>query len=344
VTAAELRSAQVRALDEAAPPASKLALDALARMWRRAEGVEAPAATPWPRLNAALGGGLWPGLHVLVGNTGSGKTQFALEIALHAARDGMPVLYVSLEGQVHQFTARQFSLLLSMLQPDVPAPTWSDLSRGKDRAGLERAENVAGPALVTMPWFRVESGIGNAWNAAHLADRAEAMAYAHADTHGEPRRPLVILDYLQLVGPTPDAQRDDLRERIRSAAIEAQNVARSGATVLVLSSVARSAEGLLAPSSRRQEQGTDPVGEGDPTRLVGLGKEAGEIEFSADTVLALAREEFTPGATPVHLAIAKQREGPPAWVHFTFNGQRFVERLPRTGPSPVSSLATSGLR
>src|SRR5439155_2018621 len=36
--------------------------------WRRVQGEERPLATPWPTVDAVLGGaGLWPGMYVLVG-------------------------------------------------------------------------------------------------------------------------------------------------------------------------------------------------------------------------------------------------------------------------------------
>src|SRR6185503_20448221 len=54
---------------------------AMARMERRALGLERPIPMPptWRAVAGLGGGGWWPGLHVLVGNTGSGKSQFALQ-------------------------------------------------------------------------------------------------------------------------------------------------------------------------------------------------------------------------------------------------------------------------
>jgi predicted ATP-dependent serine protease len=64
---------------------------------RRARGEEKPVPVPWPSVAREIGGGLWPGCHVLVGNTGTGKTQFALQLALHAAEQGVPVRYVGFD-------------------------------------------------------------------------------------------------------------------------------------------------------------------------------------------------------------------------------------------------------
>ena len=47
-------------------------------------------------LDAQLGGALLPGIHILIGNTGAGKTAFALQIA---ATCGFPAVYVTCEMQ-----------------------------------------------------------------------------------------------------------------------------------------------------------------------------------------------------------------------------------------------------
>jgi hypothetical protein len=53
---------------------------------------------PWPWLEEPIGrwlyrGGLFHGIHVVVGGPQSGKTAFAIELAEHAARTGSAVLY-----------------------------------------------------------------------------------------------------------------------------------------------------------------------------------------------------------------------------------------------------------
>jgi len=48
------------------------------------------------------------------------------------------------------------------------------------------------------------------------------------------------------------------------------------------------------------------------------------VEYSADSVLALTRSEYQEGAArPIHLCLAKNREGRTAWVDLTFNGNKF---------------------
>src|SRR5205823_529225 len=107
--------------------------DALERMERRARGDERPVPLPWSNVSAALGGGLWGGtLVTLVGDTGSGKTQWALQAAIHAAESGVPVCYVAPDSGVDQMVARIVALKARR--------KWSDLYVG--RAGAEVLKDV----------------------------------------------------------------------------------------------------------------------------------------------------------------------------------------------------------
>ena len=92
-----------------APPPPRLASvlgEALERMDARANGTEKPIATPWASFNDTMPGGIWPGLHVLVAGTGVGKSTWALQLGLHAAKRGSPVAYVGLELDSAQIALR----------------------------------------------------------------------------------------------------------------------------------------------------------------------------------------------------------------------------------------------
>jgi replicative DNA helicase len=310
-------------LDAAAPRLSWFEGEALAQMQLRAEGKLRPVQTPWKGLNTQLGGGLWPGMHVLSGTTGSGKTQMALQLAGFAAAAGVPTLYVALELNRPELLARLISAAFAESGRRV---SWSDLYQGRNPGALAEAKRDVIPMLRGLP-LHVEEGAAGQWQAATLEDRFKGIS----DYYG--KAPLIVLDYLQIVGPESDRQ--DLRMCIRSAALRARNVARRGATVLLLSSVSRENAKLLVPGDDQIRPGGE---RSDPSMLVGLGKESGEIEFTADTVLALSREEFDPAGTPMHLAIAKQRAGRPGWVSFRFDGSGFSAQQALTGASGLEEV------
>ncbi len=308
-------------LDTLAPRVGDFLADALDQMGRRARREETPIPLPWPGIARALRGGLWPGLHVLVGNTGSGKSQFALQLALHAARAGVPVLYVGLELGRSDLAARLLGLMAHR--------RWSGLWLGEDPE-LAALGDRFGPELAELP-FRLELAPPFGWDYTRLVHLTRAV------TAVEGKPPLVVLDYLQLV-QSPEEKREDLRERIGRAAYAGRAVARElNAAVLMVSSTARTNYAALRGEGEGAAKGPR-LGEGNPARLVGLGKESGEVEFAADSVLVLTREGWGKGPPPewssVHVAIAKVRAGVSSWWKLEFNGGWFREpgaATPREG-------------
>jgi len=297
------------------------------RVRARAEGRERAVATPWESVNAALGGGLWPGFHVVVGATGAGKSQWALQVAVHAAKaEGVPCLYLALELDGFGLYCRAASLVSwGRVQDETGkpcAPSWSALYTGKASApGFVAAELAALP----LHWCEAPPH-GFPYDA--LAPSVEALR-AQYPNHAGPV--VVVVDFLQLVS-SPDGAREDLRERIGRAAYACRAIARElNAVVIALSSTAR------RPPEKHNPLTVDRDDDGAYRRanlhdLVGLGKESGDVEYSADSVMVLCRETWPEGEAPpkggrrVHLAIAKLRAGEGSWCVLAFQGgTRFVD-------------------
>lgn len=264
----------------------------------RLEGREKPLPTPWTSVDAVLGEGLWPGLYVLVGGTGAGKTQWAVQLAVHAARAGQRVLYLALELSRRDLAARVVG--------DLSGVPWSRFLRAQVTADelsqvMHAAREVEGLPLHT------ECAPPYGYGADALASRAWAL-----------RPKLVVLDYLQLCA---GRGREEPRVTVGRVAYVARAIARDlGAVVLVLSSTARANyAGLVNDPSR------------DPADLVGLGKESGEIEYAADGVLVLARTAERPDARV--LVVAKNRHGPVGRAELTWSGTTFT--MPADDGPPV---------
>jgi replicative DNA helicase len=278
----------------------------------RAVGTLTPVATPWPTVNTLLGGGLFPGVHFLIGGTGSGKTQWALQVALHTARAGRPVVYVGLELGPEDLTARVLGL-----QTGTP---WSALFRGTDSDTLGMAIHQGERALRDLPlWLEFAPPFG--WQ----ADRMLTLARAH-------RPALLVIDFLQVVAPQDP--REDARTRVGRVAYLARALGRDlGVAVLALSSTAR---GNYADFDV-------PVDEVTPGSLLGVGKESGEIEYSADTVMVLGRgpmPTYGTGIRTAWISIEKQRAGCPGVAPLRFNGHRF-EGPPEAIPIKVEGIGRS---
>lgn len=304
-------------LDRIAPLLSASIPDALEMFRRRARGEERALPLPWECLNELLGGGLWPGAHVLVGGTGEGKTQAALEISLVAAINEHPVLYVGLELDVAQILARLAALLIAHVSTE-RAPNWSDIYRGSVPAAVERAAEIL-PNIAKLP-FRVEEAPPGGWAASSLLNRVAAIRERNPSAT---KAPVIIIDFLQLVGSEPDSRRQEAKEKIGSAAYMCREVARKhGACVLMLSSTSREGVKKIAEAGKAGD-----LGRVDASEFVGLGKESGDIEYSADTVMTLARQPREPEATGpslIHVAVGKQRGGERGWTLLRFDGLRFT--------------------
>jgi len=318
------------------PPAlGSFLAEALDRAHRRRLGTEKPIPLPdeWPELARQLGGGFWPGLHVLVAGTGTGKTTWALQVALAAATSGAPVAYVGLELDEFQVTLR--------VAAERARASWSALYLGK--ALPQTIDKVRSHAeeLGALP-FHVEGGKPQGWGADDLRELAARMRAAYPEESGPGSRPfLLVVDFLQLVGDETGADgkslRLDLRERIGRAAYAARQIARElGAAVLLVSSTARDKYAALGAAfdgaSLMWDRKAGKRTLLNPDAFVGLGKESGEIEYAADSVTVAARiaKDAEPvagaeGRTAVIFATSKLRYGPPGWTELRFNGHRFAE-------------------
>lgn len=311
--------------------------DELDRMRARGDGRSRPVPLPprWTKTADELRGGLWPGCYVLVGATGTGKTQWAFEVAYHAAtgRDAVPVLYIGLELDRAGMLAR-LAALASRSKGGIVS--WSSLYLG-DGGAIDRATKAGVIAeLAAAPLYLVR-GEARGWSYSDLDPKVAAMRRRH------PTGPaLVILDFLQLVSSPADA-REDLRERIGAAAYAARMAAvRYDATVLVLSATARGFYPLFAGGKVSDGGDVQPLGSGDPARFLGTGKEAGEVEYAADGVIALCREPDGPGRKS-WIAVAKSRTGRPergnGWIAYGFDGTTFTEDASAL-PSPKGRPAS----
>jgi KaiC/GvpD/RAD55 family RecA-like ATPase len=325
---------------EAAPGFERIGAfldDALERMRKRADGEERPAATPWPTLDAQLNGGLWPGLVVLVGNSGTGKSQLALQLSLQLARNGAPALYVGLELDRLGIAARLAAMSYRLQKPEEsPVAQWSELYTGRARdiftPKLPEVFTSARQHLAGLPFY-FEQGPPDGWAISELAPRVGQLRKMH------PKGPLlVVLDFLQIIGQEP-GERAELRERIRKAAYVGRAVARDyDAIVLLVSSTSREHYGKLSG----KEKGKDIVGWPHSLsfdELLGTGKESGEIEYAADVALVMCQKKR---GEPVYIAIAKQRAGVPSWVALDFDGCMFTNDRQMKAAGREETSATDG--
>lgn len=312
-------------------PLSELVESAMLRAERRAAGEEKPVPTPWKHLNATLGGGLWPGAHFLVAGTGVGKSQLSFQIARHAAKAGVPVGLIALELDEMQLVMR--------LAAEETGVRWSDVYNGKagelDMARVRRSAVEVGKLPIVTDF-----GQAMGWPASRLEHVVRSMRERYPEGPA-----LVVLDFIQLIAPETEGKPLDLRERIGRAGYLARNLSRQhGVSIVIVSSTARENYSKLSQTMRKLGLCVDKTKNGGTRRtvrfvdqLVGLGKESGEIEFSADSVNVLLQPETKEEVHPqigqlranegkvVVCASVKVRAGVPSWFALGFQHGRFVE-------------------
>lgn len=305
-------------------PAHLSIADALTAAWSnieaRAAGKLAPVPLPIASWAKILGGGFHPGVHLLVGPTKSGKSTLASQVALHAAQQGHPVGLCPIELGEEQATVRLLGELAEVPWSALMTGTL-DLSEVQRRTLMHSAE-----ALARLP-ITIEAMVGP-WPASNLRPLAAKLA-KQAEEHAG-RTPLVIVDFLQLAA-AEEGDRSDLRQTIGKAAYELHFAARNlGCAVLAISSTARAFYTLLGGVEGAMKQAgvrlraDGSVDYGDA--IVGVGKESGELEYSATSLNVLMR---VPGAGKGRMALVvpAQRFGPSGWVPVTLDGWRIDSPL-----------------
>jgi hypothetical protein len=194
------------------------------------------------------------------------------------------------------------------------------------------------------------------------ASRVHALAVAMRKKYPEPAeengsggpgsRPiLIVLDYLQIIGPEEDEEGRyktlDLRERIGRAAYALREVAtKYNISILVVASVAREKYGIwpmILNAELQWEFDAHRIVNRRvtfPDILVGLGKESGEIEYGADSVSVLSRvpDTYVDGrGESVVFVTAKGRATGARWTPMHFTGFRY-ESAPDGGAAVLEAL------
>jgi replicative DNA helicase len=280
--------------------------DATAAFEARVKGIPRGPVTGLAALDEALGGVLQPGLHVVHGSPGSGKTAFCLQVA---ATCGFPALYVTAEMRplelLRRITARVTGTFLGRLKSGELAPADS-LAKAKEAvAALPRlALADACDAFASPEWLR---------------EAARAV-------RGDERHVLLVVDSVHSwseAAPVPELTEYD---RLNAAIAELRVLAgQLGCPVLAVAERNRAsmaAGGLSASAGSRKFEYT-----GESV----LDLSAGDREREAPGAAVASMAPATPNETPVTLTIQKNRNGAAGKrLRLTFHGalQRFTDAGP----------------
>ena len=271
--------------DKEPPDIASGAIDYWAHVAKR----KATVGTSLAGLDNILGGGLEPQrLMILLGAPGGGKTTLANQIAVHAADSGRPVFYVTSEDI-------PFNLLAKTLARQAQTNYTAVL-----KAYDDQRERIA-QALKTYQGSKAATRLRylDATMGTTLSTIRERAA-AHFEQFKDGGSGILVVDYLQRLARSLSAYRDgkqDLRLAVTAIAEDLRSIA-TGLDCCVIA---------LAAQHRAS-------GYGAAKNALASGKESGDIEYTADTVMAIGDDEQrTMQVTWLQakvLRVDKNRQGP----------------------------------
>lgn len=271
----------------------------------------------FPAIDAMTRGFQRKDLIILAARPSMGKTSLALNFCVNVARK-KPVLIFSLEMDDEQIGDRIVIGELFRLRDKEGRPAVSSLdyaTRLSDEQ-FEMTQSIFNE-LFELPIFVIDK---RGLTAMDIRAKARKVKAEHPDLS------LIVIDYLQLVKPPPQGNRNwslvvgDIVREIRDLAGELD------VPIVLLSQLNR---GVEARENKRP--------------IMSDLRDSGNIEEFADVVMFLYREDYyypekaqqegTEGL--VEVIVAKQRKGPTGSVQLRFHKEftRFVEESPRRDAS-----------
>ena len=226
-------------------------------------------STGFKALDKAIGGGLFPRLYVLGAISSLGKTTFALQIADRIAASGHSVMIFSLEMPAEDLIARSISRLTYQI-----ARAKSNMRLAKSELGItaiERYERYTDDERETIKTAYLQYEAYAYDTVSIYTGRATAQEIrAKVETYIRATgcKPVVFVDYLQLIKPADELRRATAIEQLDDVVDKLAALRRELKTpVVVISSFNRANYNTVA----------------DATAFRG----SGLIEYTADAVITL---------------------------------------------------------
>ena len=234
--------------------------------------------TGFPKFDSMLGNGLLPEIHIIAGQTGTGKTSFALQIADHIAGSGQDVLYFALEMSRLELISKSISRISFINDPN-NSLTARDVMFCKTDGYLtdKQLQNLL---ISSRKYF---SEIGPNMFIPEIPEPISingimTIVKQHIQTYGKPA--IIVIDYLQLLAPVNEKHSDKQNVDVIMRGMKQINMVH-GIPVLAISSLNR--QSYTEKSSNSNGQRTTGKNE---VQLSGL-KESGSIEYTAGIVLGM---------------------------------------------------------
>lgn len=205
-----------------------------------------------------LTGGLYPGLYVIAATSSLGKTTFTHQISDNLAMSGHDVLFFSMEQSRLELVSKSLARLTA-LENIKTAVTSLQIRKGLVTGSVKSA--VANYKQKVSDRLSIVEGNFNC-NVSFIGD------YIRRYINKNNCKPIVVIDYLQILQPSDDVKKVSVKETVDSTVTELKRISRENElTIFIISSVNRS--NYLSPI--------------DFESL----KESGGIEYTADVIWGL---------------------------------------------------------
>jgi replicative DNA helicase len=242
--------------------------------------------TGFGELDALTGGMQCAELAILAARPSVGKTALACSLIRHAAGNGVPVFFASLEQKPREIADR-----LLAREGGIPSHLFRS---GRIFNGESERLRDARDALHQLAPIHIDES----------AHQTVSRIFSNARRlKRKAKIGLVVIDYLQLIAP--DNPKDPRHEQVSKISRRLKAMAKDlDLPVVALAQVSRAVEGRSDPRPRLSDL-----------------KESGGIEENADTVILLHRPDDKPNLLEVILA--KQRNGPTGFEVLEFEKEFF---------------------
>lgn len=222
--------------------------------------------TGFADLDAAIGGGLRPGINIVMAPPGNGKTTVALQMGDNMVAGGQEVILFSAEMAAEDILSKILSR--HSLATGVPMDANEILALGQREDGAEVAAALMAVYLpyaqhmIIVPRERIDS-----------SDTIGHIVGKYCDSTG--RKPVVIIDYLQILA-TKFPQGTDKQSVDAMLAKIGDVASKYGIAVILICSINR-------------ESYTKKM-------TISSCKDSGTIEYAAETIMALDYTDSTKGS------------------------------------------------
>lgn len=225
--------------------------------------------TGFSKLDTILDGGFYPGLYFVGAVSSLGKTTFCLQIADAVAAHGEDVLYFSLEMSSFEIMGKSISRLTHIAAErqhvaEIARPV-RDVLTGSRQEALQENQKTA---IIEAAGEYMESFGRNIHIIEAVGDLTVEDIRADVEKHIRitGRKPLVVIDYLQILAPSSDRMTD--KQAVDHTVVALRQLARDTRVT------------VFAISSFNRDNYNNPVS----TAAL---KESGNLEYSADIIFGL---------------------------------------------------------